>query len=260
MAKPRKRANIVQQATAVSEGVSRQDEQSSLKADERRGQRSQLRLDRIKPRTQDTRELRKEHVEALKDSIAALGLIEPLVVDADRVLLAGGHRLEAIALLKDEDPDKFQKHFSQELIPVRIMPFKASENQDLALKIEIAENEQRYDYTPKEVRELFNRLMEGDEYKYLRGRPNKGEKPIMPAIATVIGKSIRTVERYLSEENPPKAKRKSTTSVVLLEKANKSLKAWHQQAIKNKSTVSAELLERVSDLLPLLKDAIDQSK
>jgi len=58
-----------------------------------------LLLDAIKPRSQDTRPLNEAHVESLAESIAVLGLIEPLVTDQSGRLLAGGHRLAAIALL-----------------------------------------------------------------------------------------------------------------------------------------------------------------
>ena len=40
------------------------------------------------------------HVEALAESIAALGLIEPLVVDKQGRLLTGGHQLAAIVQLR----------------------------------------------------------------------------------------------------------------------------------------------------------------
>ena len=57
---------------------------------------STLPLDRIQLRETNTRELQQQHVAALAESIAVLGLLEPLVVDQGGRLLAGGHRLAAI--------------------------------------------------------------------------------------------------------------------------------------------------------------------
>jgi ParB family chromosome partitioning protein len=47
----------------------------------------------------DSRELSAAHVVTLAESIAALGPLEPIVVDLDGYLLAGGHRLAAFQLL-----------------------------------------------------------------------------------------------------------------------------------------------------------------
>ncbi len=57
----------------------------------------------------DTRPLNPRHVESLAESIAVLGLIEPLVLDNQGRLLAGGHRLEAIRLLKSQQVEIYQK-------------------------------------------------------------------------------------------------------------------------------------------------------
>lgn len=100
---------------------------------------SLMSLDKIKDRDSDTRELNQKHAEALALSISAIGLIEPLVVDRDGVLLAGGHRKSAIALLQDNDPDTYKGLFSDG-IPVRVMEFSALAEPDQALAVEIAEN------------------------------------------------------------------------------------------------------------------------
>lgn len=47
----------------------------------------------------DSRELAAAHVVTLAESIAALGILEPVVVDLEGHLLAGGHRLAALQLL-----------------------------------------------------------------------------------------------------------------------------------------------------------------
>jgi len=64
------------------------------------GNNAVMPLEAIKPRDADTRPLNPAHVEALAESIAALGLIDPLAVDKQGRLLAGGHRLAAILQLR----------------------------------------------------------------------------------------------------------------------------------------------------------------
>jgi ParB family transcriptional regulator, chromosome partitioning protein len=146
-------------------------------------------------------------VEDLMISIATLGLLEPLVVDSRGRLLAGGHRKAAIYLLKEQMPEEYSEHFSNELVPVRVLDFDANKNADLALQVEIAENEMRRDYTSAEVRVLAERLKAAG-YVDTKGRPALGEKALRPALKVIIGKSIRTVQRYLNED-------KSMTDVVL---------------------------------------------
>ena len=177
----------------------------------------------------DTRPLNPKHVESLVESIAVLGLIEPLVVDQAGRLLAGGHRKAAIALLKDANPNAFTERFPGSQIPVRVMPFDAQQEPDLALQIEVAENEQRRDYTPDEVRAIADRLREAG-FVDLKGRPKKGQKALMPALSAVIGKSIRTVQNYLSAPEAPSidAVDESTKRFVLLRQGLAKLQKWQQ--------------------------------
>lgn len=64
-----------------------------------------LKVTEIRPREADTRHLNPKHVVALAESIAALGLLEPVVVDMAGNLLAGAHRLAACQLLAIADND-----------------------------------------------------------------------------------------------------------------------------------------------------------
>jgi hypothetical protein len=58
-------------------------------------------------REEDSRPLLAKHVLEVAESIAVLGLIEPLVIDTNGYLLAGGHRLAAIQLLaRDDDQER----------------------------------------------------------------------------------------------------------------------------------------------------------
>lgn len=247
MAKKRTTDNIFSNRNELRKKITDQDREVNVRREEERGNLSTLRLERIKLRAADTRPLNEKHVTSLKESIAILGLIEPLAVDADRVLLAGGHRLAAIKLLQDQGPEIFLQLFPEEKIPVRVMPFSASKEPERALQIEVAENEHRRDYTPAEVRSIAEHLRSAG-YQDVSGRPNQGEKPLMPALSVVVGKSLRTLQRYLKD-----SPEKSTTDVALfLKRAKKSLMQWEKKAPRNKN--NKELLEK----LPELFDVIDK--
>lgn len=237
-------------ASATSDRMSARDADVSARRTVERGELSSLPIDRIKPRASDTRKLNKRHVYGLSESIAILGLIEPLVVDKDGVILAGGHRLAAIYVLRDEKEQAFHSHFPDGNIPVRVMPFIAAEEPERALQIEVAENEHRRDYTPAEVRNLAQYLRESG-YRDSGGRPRKGEKPLMPALSVVIGKNKRTIRRYLNEYNKPKT---GTDVRVYLQRAKKSLEKW-QSEVPSKA-IPTEFSERLPEILELLEAAL----
>lgn len=223
MARRSKKVDFLEDLSAVTEQMQGKDQEVTLRREKERGELSTLPLGRIKDRENNTRTLNTKHVQSLKGSISTLGLIEPLAVDKDKVLLAGGHRLAAIALLLETEPATFEKHFPDGAIPVRVMPFMAANEPEKALQVEVAENEHRRDYTPAEVRGIAERLVNAG-YKDVKGRPKKGEKVLMPALSTVVGKNRRTIQRYLHGEPE-----KSRTSVHLfLEKAKKALEAWQE--------------------------------
>jgi ParB family transcriptional regulator, chromosome partitioning protein len=159
--------------------------------------RSRLQLDEILPREAATREIQPEHVSSLAESIGALGLIEPVVVDTSNRLLAGGHRCEAIRLLRTEQPDLYARWFNDG-VPVRVMEFDADSDPGRALEIEIAENEHRRDYSINELRDLVQRLRTAG-YRETVGRPRVGEKAIGPQLELVVGKSMKTIRKLLRE-------------------------------------------------------------
>jgi ParB family transcriptional regulator, chromosome partitioning protein len=150
----------------------------------------------------DTRPLNPAHVEALAESILVVGLIQPIAVDSQGQLLAGGHRKAAIVHLKATDEAAYDKWFPHG-VPVHRFDFDASQDEALALAIEATENEKRRDYTPAEVRELADRLRQAG-YEDLKGRPKKGQKSVVLALSTIIGKSDDTVRRYLNSDTPQK--------------------------------------------------------
>ena len=138
----------------------------------------------------DTREPTPEALDALAESIDALGLLEPLVVDKLGRLLAGKTRLIALRRLKAKDPDRWAR------VPVRRMDFDADAEPARALAVEVAENEQRRDYTAAEVRALAERLKTAG-FRSKPGRPRKGTKALLPALGAIVGKSKRQLLRVL---------------------------------------------------------------
>jgi ParB family transcriptional regulator, chromosome partitioning protein len=220
-------------------------------------QESSLLLEDIKERDINTRELRLEHVKALVENIAAVGLIEPLAVDEKGKLLAGGHRLAAIRQLKESKPDVYAKQFKGDRIPVRVMPFDAASDPDLALQIEIAENEQRRDYTPKEVKALADRLKAAG-YAGTKGRPSKGQKPLLPALEVIVGKSMSTLKRYLQDEPATDETENSSNELFIskrqLKQAHKTLEKWQQGTEGRKLSADEEkLLSKLPSLLKLIQ-------
>lgn len=178
---------------ASKENIKQKDSSSSTK----RG----LRLEQISDRPHgDTRLLNSEHVQELADNIAAVGLIQTLAVDSEGHLLAGGHRRAALTLLEQTDPKRFTELFPRGEVPVRVFDFNATDDPERAIAIEAAENEQRRDYTPAEVRELADRLIKAG-YRNTKGKPRKGQKALTPALMTIVGKSKATVKRYLAGED-----------------------------------------------------------
>ena len=229
-------------------------EDSATKPGEQ-GDRSLMPLDDIKDRDRDTRDLNTKHVITLANSIEALGLIEPLAVDKDGVLLAGGHRRAAIALLREQKPEAYDEHFPGGAVPVRIMEFSSTKEPDRAMQVEIAENEQRRDYTSKEIQAIAERLKQAG-FEELKGRPGKGQKPLMPALSAVVGKSIRRIQQILDQES----KQESPKSFGLsesdkhLKRAIASLEKWTKT--RGRKRRELKLSEEIENVLSLLREGL----
>ncbi|MBA3707218.1 MAG: ParB N-terminal domain-containing protein [Planctomycetes bacterium] len=183
----------------------------------------------IRPRASaDTRPLDFGHVVDLAESIGALGLVQPIAIDASKRLLAGCHRWHACQLVAIADPEKRKKVFAKMIsgsnlpntealavrvgeidrsgwkerhldnrIPVRVVSIDSGKQQEAALAVEIAENEKRRDYTVDEIQALAKRLLKAGYVQRDGGRPKIGEKALRPMIASVIGKSERQIRRLL---------------------------------------------------------------
>jgi ParB family chromosome partitioning protein len=226
MARTRKRtdsASVFAEATATADAIHEQDQALAAKAEQERAQKTKISLYQIRSREIDTRPLRPEHVADLAESIAALGLIEPLVVDSKGVLLAGAHRLASIQALKDKNPEVFSQQFPDELIQVHMLPFDADKEPERALQVELAENEKRVNYTRDQIERLANRLRSLN-YREIRGRPKEGEKALGPALAVAIGVSTRYVRRVLSEQRQEQPDEENRNSVPIFQEKLKLLR------------------------------------
>ena len=220
---------------------------------------STLPLDEIRDRAAgDTRPLNADHVEELVKSIALLGLIEPLVVDSQNRLLAGGHRRAAILQLWENEPEVFDQHFPSG-VPVHRLSFDSEREPEMALEIEISENEKRKDFSRAEVKVLANKLREAG-YTDTPGRPKIGEKRLRPALELIVGKSLKTLQRYLNEDEAGKTQ----TNVQdpnpdydrKLRLARKNLSDWLQKSRKSKAEKEAatKLIEALKAINELLND------
>jgi ParB family transcriptional regulator, chromosome partitioning protein len=257
---PSKRSNsetIYTQATSTAEAIHQQDLVVEERAERDRAQRLNLALSRIQPRSEDTRPLRDLHVADLVESIGALGLIEPLVVDLKGVLLAGGHRLAAIQVLKENNPDLYYQTFPDDLVPVRVMPFDAETEPERALQVELAENEKRVNYSRDQIERLAVRLRSLN-YRETRGRPKEGEKALGPALAVAIGVSTRYVRKVLSGQD-----RENRNSVPIFSKVKtlRKVEAALEELInlpeqKQLTKADQALLKAVPGFLAKLKASI----
>lgn len=151
----------------------------------------------------DTRQPTDDAVAAMAESLDALGLLEPLVVDRRGRLLAGKTRLLALRRLAEAAPDRWA------VVPVRRMDLDAEAEPERALAVEVAENERRRDYTPAEVRELADRLRAAG-FQGTAGRPRKGGRALLPALGAVVGRSKRTLLRYLDPAEAPVTSKPAT--------------------------------------------------
>lgn len=257
MARRRTKTDLWDAAHNTAQRLHTQDLEVSEKADQERSQRATFPLSQIQDRLSDTRPLRQDHVDQLAESIAVLGLIEPLVVDLRGRLLAGGHRKAAILQIYEQKPEAYAQQFPDDMIPVRVMPFDADEEPDRALQIEISENEKRRDYTPAEVRLLADRLRTAG-YVDTPGRPTKGEKRLRPALEVIVGKSLRSVRRYLTEEPQEKPVQFGQVSKqAALRRAKKALEEWLAiPEIDRQSSVEIKLANKFSQVMDLLDKAM----
>ncbi|NEP43079.1 MAG: ParB/RepB/Spo0J family partition protein [Okeania sp. SIO2H7] len=182
-------------------------------------------------------------------SIHDIGIIHPLIIDQNGVLLAGGHRLLALQMLQNHHKARFFEWFPGGKVPVRKMPFTVESNPDWALDIEISENNVREDYTPDEVWAIAERLREAG-YEDTPGKPKAGEKRLRPALMTITGKSERSIRRYLNNRekrtNETRPSDRVSESDKQLQKAIALLQKWEtSHGQKRRETTLAKNLPNI---------------
>lgn len=183
-------------------------------------------LDDIQDRAAaDTRQLNDEHIASLVESMRAIGLIQPIAIDSESRLLAGGHRRAALHILRETDAKAFEEHFPGGMVPVRVFPFVSTDDPDLALRLEVVENEVRRDYSKTEILAIADRLRDAG-YVEVKGRPKKHEKPLKPILASIIGKSKRYVQAILNEGEAENKKGGSRSTFSRWEKRAEQLERW----------------------------------
>jgi ParB family chromosome partitioning protein len=130
-------------------------------------------LDEIKPRETKSRGIDPAHVKDLAASIGRVGLINPLTLAQDKQIVAGHHRREALVELRDNFPDIFELRFPNGLIPIRRSALGYETKSEELWDIELAENERRKNYTPKEVTGIMDYL--SARYSNQVGRPTTAQ-------------------------------------------------------------------------------------
>lgn len=211
-------------------------------------------------------------------SIAALGLIHPIVIDTRDVIIAGSHRYAALLVLaaaaeeretllarlctvKSGDLDVVQamlrnlpastEEVRWHAIPVRVMPLSVAEDPDGAWRVEVAENERRRDYSAGEVRMLAKRLR-AQGYRMDPGRSRTGELLGMPLLTTIIGRSERTVRRLLTSaaaETRPDGREQAEKNRQAAFKALNRYKTQHATEMTDDQQRVLEKALRVLDAL-----------
>lgn len=238
------------QATALPE-ASRADLLEAIRYDTPTGTRD---LVSLHPHPNPSRPLNPRHIVDLARSIAVLGLIQPLVIDIEDVVVAGSHRFAALRLLASPPEDRFALlsdlcpaaypgtlaplsdpvlalpppvALDFHRLPVHIIPLTQRESPDEVWRIEVAENEQRRDYSAPEVRALAERL-KSQGYHYTRNKWAPSEKRMLPVLVALVGKSERHVRRMLTTEaTPPKVERTNVRTKLQTD-ASAALKAMEK--------------------------------
>jgi hypothetical protein len=154
-----------------------------------------------------------ERTRTLANDIHDRGLIEPLVVDVDNVVLAGDNRLRALKLLATEQGEWFQETFARG-IPVHRLDIRYKDTPFEAGLAQLAANFNREKPpTSQQLRPHLLRLLEQmptDRYHFGRGNPH-GKEPVVPVLMRAFGVSARTISRALAEQDDTAAEVESGT-------------------------------------------------
>jgi len=183
-------------------------------------------------------------IDALAASIAEVGLLHPVVIRPDGMLIAGERRIEAAKVLGWTE------------IPVTIVPL------DDIVRGELAENAQRKDFLPSEI-DSIRRAVEPIEKAAARERMSeggKGAKFSQPSRATdkigaFAGVSGRTVEKIKAVVEAAEAEpERFGTIVQYMDETGSVDRAFKQLQIERAKQRHGELIEQgctVADLVAL---------
>ena len=245
-----KKPDLSHISAAVAD-LHKQDKHLEAELEAERVRRTELPLESIQPRPHgNTRDIDQEHVESLAESVAALGLLEPLVVDKSGYLIAGAHRLAAIKLLDE------QGRWTG-AVPVRMLEaLDADKDPHGALAAEVAENEKRRDYTRQEILALAAKLKKAG-FKTTRGRPRAGEKALVPMLAAVVGKSRRRVEQVLSGEQVER-KNRNISVFSSLRRLDHLREQIHDELAHSRKPTLQKLRKELEALGALLEAALSE--
>lgn len=251
-------------------------------------------IDKIKPRAlPPTRGLDPAHVVTLSTSIHALGLEQSITIDADDNLIAGAHRTAACRVLAAPDghrvaellkcmrelspgtasPDKGPwiaelnaipdgtGAYNPLATPVRVYAFDSHKDSTKALALEVAENEQRKDYTPKEALAFHRRLVNAGYHDDV-GAPKAGKVSATKAVSTVIGKHERTIRRWLKKARDEEAMAKKMgedgiRTYVLIEREKKDRQHLRQSAQRYMKKHSERLDKSTRDAIEIMLAHLD---
>jgi N6-adenosine-specific RNA methylase IME4 len=164
---------------------------------------------------------------ALADSIAAVGLLHPVVIRPDNRLVAGARRLEAVRLLGWTE------------VPVTVV------DPDDVLRAEADENVVRKDFTPSEAVAIHRDL--AGQLATPVGRPNNGGNfPPIPRgktrdkVAAYVGMSGRTLDKAVAVVEAAEAEPELHDLVVLMDDTGKVDHAYRElQRRRNRRLVNA---------------------
>jgi len=183
-------------------------------------------------RREETRLLNPAHVANLAESMHVLGNLQPIVIDTEGYLLAGGHRLAALQILSESDPQvrrsvflrrcgpetpellsiakriadlgdaPMDGRFQDEAIFVQVENVAShTDGTQRSLAIELAENHLRRKISREEIAATAERLR-AVGYKSTSGRPRAGERTVLDALQVALGISRRQIQRIIA--NKPK--------------------------------------------------------
>lgn len=244
----------------------------------------------IRPRENDSRPPRADRVLTLAESIAAVGLVQPLTIDRYHRLIAGLHRLTAFRLLlADSDqrlgclaalgwagpaeeaqerlealprPEALPEPLRGRLLPCLVrVDLDAVADPAAALAAEAAENTARRNYTTAEVAALVDRLKAAG-YRETAGRPRRGDRPLRPALELVLGVSGTTARRLLGKRAFEKKGSHVTTFSEALPRVAKALDLLAEAELPTGTRAPAlrAALEAARDLDRLLPAALAEAK